>query len=250
LQLGKINIHKERFSSIQFEFFLKKRYLRPPTPPPHGDIIIREECSIQEKPLPPLIIRQKPRRPDTPEPIVIREKPPPMPEPLSPKVITISGRHVPPPPRKIIVERLPPVPRKPQSIIIERWLPYKKIKRRVIYVKEKDKNNLVVDQKRKNIIIQWNGPQVDIKKEFKDLGVIRANPTEYLARYGDMLRKTVELPDFVQRINPPGGIQLETDDLSRLNMEYELEGDIYALNLVNLEKEGLKEYEFALKSLK
>jgi hypothetical protein len=33
------------------------RYLRPPTPPPPGDIIINQECNKLTPPAPPLIIR-------------------------------------------------------------------------------------------------------------------------------------------------------------------------------------------------
>jgi hypothetical protein len=68
------------------------------------------------------------------------------------------------------------MPSKPQSVIIERWLPYRQVKRRVIYVKANEKESVVC--KPKNVIIQWEPPKVQIKKEFKDLGVVRANPVE------------------------------------------------------------------------
>ena len=41
-----------------------------------GEIIIREEGVSMLPPAPPLIIRQKPLRPPTPEPLIIREVPP------------------------------------------------------------------------------------------------------------------------------------------------------------------------------
>ena len=72
--------------------------------------------------------------------------------------ITISGKRVPPPPRKVIIERLAPIPQKPQSVIIERWLPYSQVKRRVIFNKSTDKDPIVI--KPKNIIVQWEAPQV------------------------------------------------------------------------------------------
>lgn len=109
-------------------------------------------------PAPPIIIRQQPPRPRTPEPLVIREAPPPAPQLVGRKVITISGKRVPPPPRKVIIERLAPIPPKPQSVIIERWLPYSQVKRRVIFNKSTDKDPIVV--KPKNIIVQWEAPQV------------------------------------------------------------------------------------------
>jgi hypothetical protein len=41
-----------------------------------GDIIIKQEESSRFPPAPPLIIRQQPLRPATPEPMIIREAPP------------------------------------------------------------------------------------------------------------------------------------------------------------------------------
>lgn len=45
------------------------RYLRPPTPPEPGDIIIQEMPNQMPPPAPPLIIRQLPPRCKTPEPM-------------------------------------------------------------------------------------------------------------------------------------------------------------------------------------
>lgn len=79
-----------------------------------------------------------------------------------------------------------------------------------------------------------------IKKEFKDLGVIRANPSEYVARYGSTLKAARELPPFVLEIKPPAGVILAADQ--QYNTFYELEGDVQALRLVDLDREGLAEY--------
>ena len=54
----------------------------------------------------------------------------------------------------MILERLPELPPKPSHVVIERWLPYKQIKRKVIFEKAKeDTQNHPVKQK--NLIIQW-----------------------------------------------------------------------------------------------
>ena len=103
------------------------RYLRPPTPPSPGEIIIQQELNTLTPPAPPLVIRQQPARPLTPQPLVVREAPPPPPARIGKKVITISGKCIPPPPRKVVIERLAPLPSKPQSVIIERWLPYTQV---------------------------------------------------------------------------------------------------------------------------
>lgn len=69
------------------------RYLRPPTPPALGEIIIQQKDNSVTQPAPPLIIRQQPARPVTPQPLVIREAPPKLPATIGPKVITISGKN-------------------------------------------------------------------------------------------------------------------------------------------------------------
>jgi hypothetical protein len=60
-------------SSQQLEYVqeLAIRYLRPPTPPTPGEIIITQEANTAVAPAPPLIIRQQPARAETPEPLVI-----------------------------------------------------------------------------------------------------------------------------------------------------------------------------------
>ncbi|CAF0726527.1 unnamed protein product [Didymodactylos carnosus] len=52
------------------------RYLRPPTPPPPGPLVIKEVRPPQPAPAPPLIIRTRAPRGKTPPPIIIREQPP------------------------------------------------------------------------------------------------------------------------------------------------------------------------------
>lgn len=189
-------IRKRTDQQLIYQQEIAIRYLRPPTPPPPGEILIQQEANQVIPPAPPLVIRQQPPRPSTPQPLVIREAPPPPPPAVGRKVITISGKRIPPPPRKVIIERLAPLPSKPQSVIIERWLPYRQIKRRVIYTKAIEKDPVAV--KPKNIVIQWEPPQVTVKKEFKDLGIVRANPVEYVQRYGTSLKRAIELPPFVK----------------------------------------------------
>lgn len=232
-------IKKTTSQKIEYVQELAIRYLRPPTPPAPGDIIITKGPNQIVPPAPPIIIRQQPPRPSTPEPLVIREVPPVPPPQLGKKVITIGGKKLPPPPRKVVIERLSAIPAKPQSVIIERWLPYPSQKRKVIFNKTNQSDVMVI--KPKNMIIQWDPPQVHVKKEFQYLGVVRANPTEYLKRYGNTLVDSINLPKFVVDIQPPEGVVLASQ--SRNEPVYELEGDIEALNYVDLDKEGLSEYK-------
>jgi len=76
--------------------------------------------------------------------------------------VTISGQRLPPPPRKVVVERLPQIPAKPQAVIIERWLPFTESKRKVIY---QGAPPAPAYCKPKNVIVQWQAPNVVIKQE-------------------------------------------------------------------------------------
>ncbi len=169
---------------------------------------------------------------------MIREQPPPVPPLIGRKLIKISGKKLPPPPRKVVIERLAPLPSKPQSVIIERWLPYNdKLKRKVIFSKA-SQDPVVL--KPKNIIVQWEPPAVIVKQDFRYLGTIKANPVEYVQRYGESLKSSEDLPQFVKEIKMPEGLILASDYKSK--QVPELEGDLEALKLVDLDQEGLAEY--------
>lgn len=49
--------------------------------------------------------------------------------------------------------------------------------------------------------VNREAPQVDVKREVKYLGVIKANPAEYVQRYGATLKLAKDLPDFVVEVN-------------------------------------------------
>jgi hypothetical protein len=231
-------IRKKTEQQLIYEQEVAIRYLRPPTPPPPGEIIIRQDKNIPTPPAPPLVIRQQPPRPETPAPLIVREAPPRPPGAVGQKVITISGKRLPPPPRKVVIERLAPLPSKPQAIMVERWLPYSSQKRRVIFQKNEVPDPVI--PKFKNVIIQWEAPDVQIKRTFKDLGVIRANPVEYVERYGASLKSHLEFPSIAKEIRPPVGVVLAAEWNAPSLID--LEGDIQALNLIDLDREGLGEY--------
>jgi hypothetical protein len=238
-------IKKRTQQKLIYDQEIAIRYLRPPTPPPPGEILIRQEKNIPTPPAPPLVIRQVPPRPETPAPLVVREAPPRPPAAVGQKVITISGKRLPPPPRKVVIERLAPMPTKPQAVIVERWLPYTQSKRKVIFQKNTIADPVIA--KPRNVIIQWDTPSVEIKKDFKDLGIIRADPVEYVERYGVSLINHSEMPQFIREIRPFTNVVLASEFVtSRL---FELEGDIDALKLIDLEKEGLAEYRAYLTSM-
>lgn len=163
----------------------------------------------------------------------------------------------------MIVERLAPMPPRPPSIILERWLPYPKMKRRVIY--EKAAQRECVLPKPKNVVIEWEQPEVEIEREYKHLGVSEVDPNEYKRRYGTNLVDPNKLPDFLKNIKPPSLASIKDrdkrssyaassgssspasssvyDDDDELPV---LEGDIEALALVDLDQYGLSDYKYEL----
>lgn len=162
----------------------------------------------------------------------------------------IKGKKIPPPPRKVIIERLAPIPPKPQSVIIERWLPYTQVKRKVIFNRAREPSQDPILVKPRNVIVQWTAPQVQLKREFRYLGVIRANPGDYVSRYGNALKLSRELPTIVTEIPTPAGFTLAADEAAKKRSNVpELEGDLDALRLVDLEREGLSEYRPFLSKL-
>ena len=235
-------LKKKSQQKLEYIQELAIRYLKPPSPPSPGEIIIQQEPNICPNPAPPLIIRQQPARPLTPEPLVIREAPPELPEQIGKKIITISGKK--PLPRKVIIERLAPLPNKPQSVIIERWLPYTQPKRKVIFKQANQSNSNIKNFK--NVIIQWETPDVIVKKEIKHLGVIKADPIDYVQRFGNSLKSAKELPEFVLQIKAPQDLVLAADCEANF---HELEGDVESLKLVDLDKEGLSEYKLQLENI-
>lgn len=201
-------------------------------------------CLFLAGPAPPLIIRQQPARPTTPEPLIVREAPPIPPQAIGSKRITISGKRIPPPPRKVVIERLAPLPSRPQNVIIERWLPYGEIKRRVIFNKPTQPDPVVVPPR--NIIVQWEAPDVTVSKEIKYLGVVRANPAEYVEKYGSTL--VTEMPEFVKEIATPAEVGVLAADYKAKSL-VELEGELEGFQYVDLDKEGLGEYRSYLSNL-
>ena len=97
--------------------------------------------------------------------------------------------------------------------------------------------------KPRNVLIEWEQPEVDVKKEFSYLGVETVDPVEYEARYDDLV-KSSELPDDVNSFKTPDGEVLGVN--SGLNDAPLLTGDVNALKFVDLKSEGLAEYECQL----
>ena len=215
------------------------KFLKPPAPEQPGDITITQEQDVQAPAAPPLVIRQPaPPAPATPEPLIVRERPPQPPNPIGPKVITIPGRVLPPPPRQVITERLAPEPARPQDIIIERWLGYARRTRNVIF--QAAAPIQLAGATEKNVLIEWDAPDVDMRQEFKFLGVQEADPRSYASQYGHTLVDASRLPREAAQFATPAGAVLAVD--SNPNEIPILRGAVQALRNVDLNCNGLSEY--------
>jgi hypothetical protein len=142
------------------------------------------------------------------------------------------------------VERLAPLPVKPRSVIIERWLPYPQVKRRVILNHVNQNGTGLKVKPPKNVIIQWEPPEVKVTTKYTYLGVIKADPRKYQEMYGPSLVQAKEMPDFVKKIPAPEGVRLAADCVgpSTSADHHQLEGDLHSLKYVDLEAEGLAQY--------
>lgn len=83
-------------------------------------------------------------------------------------------------------------------------------------------------------------------KRVRYLGVVDADPAEYLRRYKDELLPADKLPDFIKQVKPPSNLKLAAD--LGPSRPYELEGDIEVFRHINLEKVGMTEYKEFLAS--
>ena len=234
-------IRKKNAEKIKYIQNIKIRYLKPPPPGAPGDLVIKQQPDVATTPAPPLVIRKPVDAAKTPEPLIVREAPPCPPPPIPSKTIIVPGKTIPPPPRKVVIEKLPEQPPKPQPIVIERWLPYDgPAKRKVVYEKPCP---LRPPSPPKNLIIEWDKPQVEIEKREENLGVVLTDPVEYRRRY-QFNKQRSDLPEVVRSIqsNAPA-------PAAPAKQLPELEGDLAALKLIDLDKEGLSEYKSLLGSI-
>ena len=179
-------------------------------------MVIKHEPDVQMPQPPPLYIRQQPISYDNrPKTAIYRQNPPKMPPIILSETITVPGRVLPPPPRQVIVERLPHQPEPPPNIIIEKWLDYEPQQRQVRYIPPERvvQQNI---QPAKNVLIQWELPDVEINKVYNDLGCEVVDPYEYARKHGLRMAQSYQ------------------------NHEVELIGDLHALQLVDLDLLNIK----------
>ena len=96
----------------------------------------------------------------------------------------------------------------------------------------------------KNVIIQWEPLEADVKVQIQCLGVQVVDPAAYISRYGPSLVDSSRLPAQANKFKAPNGHRLAkdgcSDDLPILT------GDVHALKLIDLNSHGLSAYRSQL----
>ena len=220
-------VRKKPAAPVNYTQQVSVKFLQPPPPQQPGDIVITQQKDVQAAPVAPRLIRQKPPLPVKPAPLVVRERPPLAPAPIAPEHHVIPGKVIPPPPRKVVIERLPQLPQPPQDIIVERWLEYGPRARRVVF---RPAPRLIPAPAPKNVLIQWDSPNVALNRQFRNLGIAAANPAQYVATFGASLVPASAVPALSRGIRPANGARLAAEHPPH---PVRLVGDVAALSLIN-----------------
>jgi hypothetical protein len=186
---------------------IRVRFLQPPPVPPPGPLIIKEVRPPQPPAPPPLRIRQQAPPLPQPPPLILRERPPVPPQSIASQTVIRRLAALAVPPRSVIIERIPAAPPRPRDIIIERWVPYgAAAKRRTVVQRAAAAQQYAAPR---NVIIQYEAPQVRIVRQFQNLGVQPENPQLYVQRYGAQLLDSITLVQqaraagVVEDLSPP-----------------------------------------------
>lgn len=222
-------VHKKNTGIHQAIQNVTLKYLKPPPLQQHGDLTIRQESDVQLPAGKPHVVREQPEQPIQPRSVIIREEPPQRPPVLPAEQIVIPGRTIPAPPRQKIVEKLAATPAGPPNILIERWLGYPEQTRNVRFIPGK---KLAPLAPRRNILIKWESPQVQVRQKLDVVGVTVVDPEQYRARHGASLVSQGQLPPIVSRFanQIPAGEVLGANQIHR---KPRLVGDVNALALLN-----------------
>jgi hypothetical protein len=204
-------------------------------PPQHaGAIVVHQEQDVQLPAAPPLHIQQRAKSPAPLPPQIIRERPPPIAPPLPEKHITVPGKILAPPDRQVIVERFAPMPPSPQEVTVEQWLESDPGTRNVVY---RPAPPTPLAPNPKNVLIQWERPEVLVRDKFNFLGVKSVNPHIYASHFGQSLVDGSRIPP----VPLPNGARLARESMGRKVPV--LTGDVGALRGLDLDCYGLGEYK-------
>jgi hypothetical protein len=129
-----------------------------------------------------------------------------------------------------IIDQFPELSIEQQTNLINKWVPFGDIQKKII----------VPDAEPKKFIFNYNSSNLSAKKELNYLGIIDVNPDEYTQKYGAELKHSSDLPKYILDIKTPDNLKLAAEITEPL--VHELEGDVNALKLVDLDREELSIY--------
>ena len=88
----------------------------------------------------------------------------------------------------------------------------------------------------------------NITERITDLGVEKCNPNEYVEKHGESLIQSEAMPEIANKAAVEAVEKHGKELASQNKIKYfnQLEGDIHALSLIDLDKEGLSEYKYLL----
>lgn len=135
---------------------------------------------------------------------------------------------------------------KPIDVVLGGCLKFNKVRSKIIL---NPKPEDPVPRAPKNVIINWEKQKCVVKERIRILGTENCNPDEYKKTYGEQLIPAEELPEIANKV---GLKAAQTNSGKVLAAETshkyfnELEGDIHALKMIDLDKEGLSEYKYIL----
>ena len=129
-----------------------------------------------------------------------------------------------------IIDQFPELSIEQQTNLINKWVPFCDIQKKII----------VPDADPKKFIFNYNSSNLSAKKELNYLGIIDVNPDEYTQKYGAELKQSTDLPKYILDIKTPDNLKLAAE-ITEPDI-HELEGDVNALKLVDLDREELGIY--------
>ncbi len=138
---------------------------------------------------------------------------------------------------------------KPIDVILGGCLKLNKVTSKIIL---NPKPEDPVPPKTKNLIINWEKIKCNVKERITVLGVEKCDPNEYIEQHGSSLIQASTLPAIANKVAVDAVENQGTLLASDVRKKYfnELEGDVHALSLIDLDKEGLSEYKYILENLR
>ena len=134
------------------------------------------------------------------------------------------------------IEKLIELTYKPIDVILGGCLKLNKVTSKIILNPKPEDPE---PPKTKNLIIEWEKMKCNITERITDLGVEKCNPNEYVEKHGESLIQSEAMPEIANKAAVEAVEKHGKELASQNKIKYfnQLEGDIHALSLIDLDKE-------------